>query len=279
MEADIDLTGVTFSTMIEFSGFFEGGGHTISNWNGNTPLFIWNQGTIQNLNIRNFNMTPMGSVRPGLLVGTNFASAVINNCTATGSISGLAAANLDSDNDIYWFVGGLVGINDGTLSHSTAMVNVSGLQAVGGLVGQNEGLIQTSYATGNVTATTSGSGFGAGGLVGTHSAGTVENSYSTGVVQGVAEVGGLVGFTESTIQDSFSSGAVNGSGTDVGGLIGLNSGGAISSCYWDMTASGQATSSGGTGETTAAMQTSTTYASWDFTNTWNAPVGGYPTLR
>jgi The GLUG motif len=277
---NIDMTGMNFSPVIEFSGTFNGNQRVISNWVSSYPLFSVNRGTIQNLNLRNVTLTPLGSARPGTLVGTNMPGATINNCTATGTVNGVAAANLDSDNDIYWFVGGLVGINAGAIVHSSAAVNVSGMQSVGGLVGQNEGgTIQTSFSTGTVTSTTSGSNFGVGGLVGTHTTGTISNSYSTGVVQGQSQAGGLVGYSASVIQNCYSAGAVNGTGTNIGGLVGQNSGGTIAASFWDQTASGQTVSGGGTGETTAAMQTASTFAGWDFTATWVTPVGSYPGLR
>ncbi len=70
-------------------------------------------------------------------------------------------------------VGGLVGVNDGTVSDSYATGNVSGDSNVGGVVGSNSGTVSDSYATGNV----SGDGdWYVGGLVGENS-GTVENSH------------------------------------------------------------------------------------------------------
>ncbi len=283
MTADLDLSGLSFSPMITMTGTFNGNGHKISNWVNSGPLFVTNAGTISNVNLINVNMTPLGAARPAPLVGTNLSGGTVSNCSAQGSINGMASATLDSDNDIYWFVGGLVSINLGMISHSKAAVNLTGLEDIGGLVGHNEGTIQTSFATGTVVATTSGANnsgnFGAGGLVGTNIGGTIENSYATGSVQGADEVGGLIGYSTGPVQDCFASGATNGTGTNLGGLIGLNSGGAITSSYWDTTTSSRATSSGGTGEATAAMQTAATFTSWDFTNTWNAPAGGYPTLR
>jgi hypothetical protein len=50
------------------------------------------------------------------------------------------------------------------------------------------------------------------------------------------------------------------------GLLGDNGHGTITSCFWDIQTSGQATSAGGTGKTTAEMQTAATFvdAGWDF---------------
>ena len=53
--------------------------------------------------------------------------------------------------------------------------------------------------------------------------------------------------------------------------MGFNyNGGTVTNSFWDTQTSGQATSAGGTGLTTAQMMTQSTYtgAGWDFTNTW-----------
>jgi hypothetical protein len=59
---------------------------------------------------------------------------------------------------------------------------------------------------------------------------------------------------------------VSGSGECVGGLVGDNCDGTISSSFWDTQTSAQATSADGTGKTTAEMQTAITFlnAGWDF---------------
>lgn len=295
MGADIDLSGLNFSPMIHFQGTFDGKGHTIANWSGANALFVANSGTIQNLNLAHFTIAPFGGARPALLVGTNRGTGSVINCTANGSINGIVSVNVDMDNDIYWFVGGLVSINAGTITHSSAAVTVSGRQSAGGLVGYNNGgTIQTSSATGSVTVEAvpssvagqlpgNGNGTQAGGLVGTFSSGTIENCYATGAVSGIDQLGGLVGAITgsgtATVENSFSSGTVTGTGSNVGGLVGENSGGTATSSYWDETASGQGTSPVGTGETTAAMETAATFAGWDFSATWNAPAGGDPTLQ
>jgi hypothetical protein len=79
-------------------------------------------------------------------------------------------------------------------------------------------------------------------------------------------VGGLVGYNDrSNISNSYSTGSVNGM-SQVGGLVGYNYVSPISNCFWDTQTSGQATSDGGTGKTTAEMKTLATFteAGWDF---------------
>jgi len=60
-----------------------------------------------------------------------------------------------------------------------------------------------------------------GALVGVHTLGDVTDAYNTGSVAGGYFVGGLLGYTEtSVISRVYSTGDVNGSGTDIGGLVG-----------------------------------------------------------
>jgi len=156
---------------------------------------------------------------------------------------------------------------------------ITGQSYVGGLVGYNYSNISTSYSTGAVNGTTN-----VGGLVGTNSK-TISNSYSTGAVSGTTNVGGLVGnnaysSSSSLISNSYSTGAVNGT-TNVGGLVGTNSDAAPANSYWDTQTSGQATSAGGTGLTTAQMKTQSSFTGWDFTDTWRIVEGSsyYPYLK
>jgi len=166
-------------------------------------------------------------------------------------------------------VGGLVGLNEGTISNSYSTGNVTGkdwgylVGSVGGLVGGNGGTVSNSYSTSNVTGEDS-----VGGLVGEQSSlGDVLNSYSTGNVIGEGDVGGLVGWNGyGTVTESYSTGNVTG-GYHVGGLVGWDFEGIVSNSFWDTETSGQATSDGGTGKTTAEMQDIVTFsgAAWDIT--------------
>ncbi len=178
-------------------------------------------------------------------------------------------------------VGGLVGVNFGSISNSYNTGNVSGARSyVGGLVGLNYGTINYSYATGEVSPGESR----AGGLVGQNGgtfSGTISNSYATGrVSSGCCANGGLVGYQEggSSIINSYSTGTVAGS-FHIGGLLG-EGGGSVTNSFWDTSTSGWGSSLGGTGLTTAQMMQSGNLAGFDFTNVWNIVPGiSYPYLR
>ncbi len=55
--------------------------------------------------------------------------------------------------------------------------------------------------------------------------------------------------------------------TNVGGLIGVNTG-TVTDSYYDLEVSGMSDTGKGEGKTTAQMKNTTTFASWDFNDTW-----------
>jgi filamentous hemagglutinin family protein len=215
---DLSLTGTNNWTPIgdyptnNFTGKFDGLGHTISN-----------------LKINNTGRDNVGLF--GYINGATIKNIGVVDVAITGG----------------WYVGGLVGHSNGsTIENSYATGAVSGTFIVGGLVGNNvTSTITNSYATGAVTGT--GTDESVGGLVGSNARSIIENSYATGAVSGAAHVGGLVGDTvNSTITSSYATGEVSGT-KNVGGLIGSNVGGNVgnSSTIKNSYATGKVT---GTGE-------------------------------
>ena len=176
------------------------------------------------------------------------------------------------------WAGGLVGWSNGPITASYATGWVTGSSRVGGLVGLSQGSITTSYATGRVTGR-----YYVGGLVGL-SQGSLTTSYATGWVTGNHEVGGLVGLNwRASISTSYATGRVTGSLRHIGGLVGENSNGTVTASYWDTDTSGQTSSAGGTGQTTAQLQvlkdTSGLYADWN-ANHWDfGTASQYPALK
>ncbi|MES2964956.1 MAG: GLUG motif-containing protein [Bdellovibrionota bacterium] len=199
-----------------FYGTFEGNSKSISNFvlSNTSQPFVGMFGvtlatsSISNLNIASATIT--GSDFTGGVVG--MAMGAISNVTFAGTLS--ASSNS----------GGLVGyltpsgsISGGT---ATAIITASTTAAtIGGLVGTSEGAISKSRAS----TTLVGGTISIGGLVGSLSAGTVTNSYSTGTVgDGLADqVGGLVGLQTggSILSNSYSSVTVTGA-ESTGGLVG-----------------------------------------------------------
>jgi len=294
---DLDLAGEPNFYIPYLAGEFDGNGHKISNLSFNfsfvskVGLFgqLASDGTAHDMAAENINITARSHV--GGLVGWNEGG--VSDSYSTGRVTG----------DEY--VGGLVGVNDGAVSNSCSTGSVTGEDFIGGLVGSNGdyGAVSNSYSTDNVTGEEA-----VGGLVGLNRRGTVSNSYSSGSVAGGYVVGGLVGANAGDVSDCYSTGSVtgqdfigalvgtNGKGStvsnsystgsvtcaghdclEVGGLVGVNCNpagencGTVSNSFWDMETSGQSTSDGGTGKTTAEMQDIATFldAGWDITTVAN----------
>lgn len=173
------------------------------------------------------NVTGGSSV--GGLVGAVGGGGNINFGFA-GSAGGTASGNVSGGVD----VGGLVGSNGGSVS-GTASGNVSGLSAVGGLIGSNGGGWSGNYRTAGTLGAASGTASGnvsgtsdVGGLVGINGGasgfyglvGTISGGHATGNVNGTGNnVGGLVGYNYGTISASSATGNVKGVNY-VGGLLG-----------------------------------------------------------
>ena len=242
-----------------FSGIFDGQGHEIKDLFINRPdenyvglfIFINLWGVIRNIGVVNANVT--GGERVGGLVGSN--PGIVSNSYFTGTVTG------------NYLVGGLSGINFGTMSNCYATGNVTGDERVGGLLGNNQGTVSGSYSTGNVTGN-----YFVGGLIGI-SFNTTSNCYASGNVTGDERVGGLIGENQGIVSSSYSTGNVTGN-SFVGGLVGLDLG-TVANSFWDTETSGQATSAGGTGKTTAEMQDIATFSG----ATWDIIVVANPSVR
>jgi len=169
------------------------------------------------------------------------------------------------------YVGGLAGSNSGNLIRCYSTGSIIGQGHVGGLVGMNSGEVTNCYSSSIVVGTgidprALGRSSGVGGLVGTNTS-VVTGCHSDSAVTGRMCIGGLVGYNwPGTVTQCYSTGSVAGNRL-IGGLVGW-SGDAkkVTACFWDIQTSGQATSAGGTGLTTAEMQTAKTFldAGWDF---------------
>ncbi len=173
-------------------------------------------------------------------------------------------------------VGSLVGYNRGTLRNCYAEdLVVSGEHTVGGLIGTNyqEGNINACYAACEVGAPDQNA---VGGLVG-NNYGILTNSYANSNVVGFSGVGGLAGATQTgMIGMSYSTSTVSGTAGSVGGLVGNGLDGSVLRSYWDTQTSGQSTSGGGEGKTTAQMLQQATFINWDFSCTWRLVEGNAP---
>ncbi|MHC4312664.1 MAG: GLUG motif-containing protein, partial [Planctomycetota bacterium] len=321
--ADVDLSGLTGNSFNcigidyrnPFSGVFEGNGHTISYFTYTSTggyyvgLFMYVGGAnaeIKNLGLIDPNVDAGIEYYVGSLVGWLDNGTITNCYTEGGSVDG------------FRYVGGLMGRNSsGTITNSYSTASVSGDRYIGGLMGRNSsGKITNCYSSASVSGVRY-----TGGLMGRDSSGKITNCYSSGIVSGDEDVGGLAGYNyRSIIANSYSSASVSGI-TNVGGFMGRNRQGTITNCYskggvsgitdvggfigddnsgsytrsfWDNTVNsglpgiGNASDPNVIGESTANMQTQTTFtdAGWDFLgetangieDIWFIPQQDYPHL-
>ena len=225
-------------------------------------LVGWNTGPLSN------------SYATGAVNGINYVGGLIGNNSGTVTNSN-SRGNVTSSG-VYG--GGFAGYNNGTITASFAISTIRGSTNVGGLVGRNQGVIQGSYAAGTLLGSNR-----LGGLAGVNSS-SIANSYSTVAVtsdQAQQDLfGGLIGQNTGSVTNSYASGVMVVNTNNAGGLIGLNQGGTITSSYWNTQTTGQATSSGGTAQTTAQMQQQGNFTSWDFASTWTITNGlTFPLLQ
>jgi hypothetical protein len=255
LAADIDLSGlpgaafniIGTSQVNPFTGEFDGDGYRISylshtssgrDYVGLFGCVGWD-GQIRNLQLNAAVISAEKGDYVGPLAGC-LAGGLVTNCTSEGAVvSGKK------------YVGGLVGRNTvssggileilcvGAIEQCSSAGSVSGDLDVGGLVGLNSGIINNCSSSASASGTT-----GVGGLVGSNNHGQgpaeIARCYSIGTVDATARAGGLAGHNNSEITDSF----------------------------WDVQTSGQTSSDGGNGKTTAQMQMAHTFleAGWDLTD-------------
>jgi hypothetical protein len=210
-----------------FKGVFDGNGHRISHLTIDGAGYLGLFGQLAaEAEIRNLEVVDVNIVGSGGYIGG------LLGLTWNGTVTNCHSDGIVSGN---YYIGGLVGYNVGTVSCCSSACTIDGMRwSIGGLVGYNGADTQQSYSTGAVFGNIE-----TGGLIG-ENGGTVTECYSTGWLWGTSDVGGLVGYDYDWSQ--------------------------ADRCFWDTQTSGQATSAGGTGKTTAEMQTAKTFldAGWDF---------------
>src|SRR4030043_318696 len=260
------------------AGYEELAGPTANEGKGWQPIGIWPDPFTGSFDGQGFEIRDLFIDRPGdtnvglfsfintgaIIVGVAVMGADVNGDLYVGSLAGHSRGSLSNCHSTGnvagdTTVGVLVGENGGIVTNSSSAASVSGSYEVGGLIGQNHGTVSKSCSTGTAT----GNSY-VGGLVGWNREGTVSNSYSSARVNGESLVGGLAGSNRASLSNCYSTGNVTGL-EEVGGLVGRTYEGTVSNSFWDIETSGQATSSGGTGKTTAEMKNVATFsdAGWN----------------
>ncbi|MXX99149.1 MAG: cadherin-like beta sandwich domain-containing protein, partial [Gammaproteobacteria bacterium] len=159
----------------------------------------------------------IGHIAVGGLVGANGGRSIdirasivnsyaINTVRANAFVGGIAGRNEFGANIINSYavnevsgesysVGGLAGVNLGTIINTYASGNVAGSRGVGGLVGDNPGSIVHSYATASVVGNVR-----VGGLIGNGDNGMIAYSYWDKEVSGLEHSDGGSGFSTADLQ-------------------------------------------------------------------------------
>lgn len=200
LENDLDFEGEQVQIIGDgnsdaaiFAGYFNGNGHTISNYRLETTgkqyvgLFGVLQanvagtqgGAINDLHLKDFTLSASAegnSIFCGSLVGYGMGANLVLCSAENGSI------NVYADSNAFSYVGGLVGIQEALDYNSLAYYSA------------------VSYCSTNVEVNcNSGSIYAAGGIVGYMSCSSqmvtasINNSFATGIVRGAMRAGGLVG--------------------------------------------------------------------------------------
>lgn len=224
LEADIDLKEHTDLMIPSFAGCFDGNGHQITGIDNSSNgsaigLFRYVQKGAQ---VRN--LTVQGIVEPqgtrsqvGGIVGINYGS--VNNCTFIGIV------HADTE------VGGIVGVNKegGDIRRCQSRCTVVGNHSTGGVVGNNEGVVSLCKNKGNINTYSEEVSYELDDL-------TVERLQkinSTSNVAAHTDTGGIAGISYGKIYGCMNYGTVGYEhvGYNVGGIAGRVSQGYLSSCY------------------------------------------------
>lgn len=243
--ADINMTGIQWSGINNFTGTFDGAGHTLTVALTDTGLFNDLAGTVKNLTVAG--TVTSGKEYIGAVASNAKGSAVVENCTnkadvtntksnGSGYAGGIVGGNQDNSNTAVtirncrnygkitsnYNAGGILGFSSGWQMNSVSITGCENHGIVysdgraGGItsVCSNTAEIHQSLNTGAVTGNT-----GAGGIVAMGSYnGLVEQCVNTGAITSASgEAGGIAGFSSSEIDSCYNTGAV--SGNTAGGIV------------------------------------------------------------
>lgn len=224
LQEDIDLTDTDFGTVPVFAGVFDGQGHTVSGfcYSGDGYVaglfrYIEKGGVVENLTLKGEVTATQEKECIGGLCGVNYGT--IYNCSFRGNVSGRNT------------VGGLVGVNEGNgvIQSSTAGGRVTGYYSTGGIVGKNHGTVTrcTNHACiNNDTQWVEEDDEMGVGIFLSISLGESETELFSGV-----DTGGIAGHSDGTITGCVNYGRVGyeHTGYNIGGIAGRQSG-VLSAC-------------------------------------------------
>ena len=214
LERDIDLSLTQFRSIATFGGTFDGQGHTISgvNLRPNGEVqglfrYIQTTGVVKNLTVDGVVLPSDHKSVIGGIVGIN--RGTVTKCMFRGTVRG--------ENS----VGGIAGINEpsGQIINCTFIGSLIGEHYAGGITGQNLGSVVQCRNNGEINTAEVKAELDLENL-------NLEQLNSTANMPACTDVGGIAGFSSGTIQSCTNNGNVGYPhvGYNVGGIVGRHSG-------------------------------------------------------
>ena len=234
--------GIGLSDTAAYEGIFDGRFFKIKGFASiDTGLFLYNNGTIKNLNISNggaFSINQLAGVFCWVNTGeilncSNYSGTItldnasggicaynqggkISGCTNYGSIdcgSGIClinegvienCCNRSAPSIDGCPFSGIVYVNYGTTKNCYNIADLTGIRQGGGICISNYGLIENCYNTGNISSIGQYYG-GVGGICGESEGGAIKNCYNTGTITSEnSYVGAICGMnTDTTIENCY----------------------------------------------------------------------------
>lgn len=226
---DIDVSGTEFSGIPYFNGILDGGGHTISgvtievsNPERGFIGTVGEGGTVSNLIVEGKITADEGTDSGG--TNSNSSNQMLKIIERLQDDEKTPLNRFFSDSSVY-SIGGIAGVNKGTIINCTYKGNVSATENVGGIAGLNEGRIESSINYSIVSGEKN-----TGGIAGKNN-GIVkwcqnnEKVNDTPVEQMYA-TGGICGASGAVIDGCTNNASVGykNAGTATGGICGVQSG-------------------------------------------------------
>ena len=223
LQNDIVLSMESEFSIPTFAGIFDGNSFTISNvkitGNGSAAgLFRYMQegAKVRNLTVSG-EISPSGSQNQvGGIVGVNYGS--IENCKFSGNVIG--------DNE----VGGIAGVNEetGEIRRCESNANVIGNHSAGGIVGNNHGILNNCSNSGSINTYSTEVTYDLDDIT----MDNLEQINSTSNVAAHTDTGGIAGISDGKIYYCSNSGAIGYQhvGYNTGGIVGRLHQGYLQNC-------------------------------------------------
>ena len=220
---DIVLSMESEFSIPTFAGIFDGNSFTISNvkltGNGSAAGFfryVQEGAKVRNLTVSG-EISPSGSQNQvGGIVGVNYGS--IENCKFSGNVIG--------DNE----VGGIAGVNEetGEIRRCESDANVIGNHSAGGIVGNNHGILNNCSNSGSINTYSTEVTYDLDDIT----MDNLEQINSTSNVTAHTDTGGIAGISDGKIYYCSNSGAIGYQhvGYNTGGIVGRLHQGYLQNC-------------------------------------------------